>query len=199
MMERITSDHLARLAIVYVRQSSLGQVRNNRESTRRQYALAERARALGWPEPRIETINGDLGISGAVSGLRRGFDRLCRKVARGQVGVVFGIEISRLSRNTVEWFQLLDLCRRNDTLIVEDSQVHAPGRHEDDLVLGIKGAVSASELSIIRNRLIGGQRNKALRGALYSNLPAGYVLAGETLVGPHSENRDVLLHIILSR
>ena len=181
MIERITADQLSRLAIIYVRQSSPGQVQNNRESTQRQYALAQRAREFGWPESRIETIDGDLGMTGSVAGMRRGFERLCRKIALGEVGAVFGIEVSRLARNTVEWFQLLDLCRRSDTVIVEDSHVYAPGRNDDDLVLGIKGTVSASELSVIKARLEGGKRNKAMRGALYSNLPAGYVLTGETL------------------
>ena len=181
MTERITAEQLSRLAIVYVRQSSPGQVQANRESTQRQYALAQRAREFGWPEARIETIDGDLGMGGAVAGSRRGFDQLCRKIAVGEVGAVFGIEVSRLARNTVEWFQLLDLCRRSNTVIIEDSHVYAPGRNDDDLVLGIKGTVSASELSIIKARLDGGKRNKAMRGALYSNLPAGYVLVGEKL------------------
>ena len=136
-MERITPDHLSRLAMVYVRQSSPGQVQTNRESTQRQYALAQRAQEFGWPQARIETIDGDLGMTGAVAGLRQGFDQLCRRIAQGEVGAVFGIEVSRLARNTVEWFQLLDLCRRSDTVIVEDSHVYAPGRNDDDLVLGL--------------------------------------------------------------
>ena len=137
MIERITADQLSRLAVVYVRQSSPGQVQNNRESTQRQYALAQRAREFGWPEDRIETIDGDLGMTGSVAGLRRGFDQLCRKIALGEVGAVFGIEVGRLARNTLEWFQLLDLCHQGDTVIVEDSHVYAPGRNDDDLVLGL--------------------------------------------------------------
>ena len=137
MIERITADQLSRSAVIYVRQSTPGQVRNNRESTRRQYALTQRAQEFGWPESRIETIDGDLGMTGSVAGMRRGFEQLCRKIALGEVGAVFGIEVSRLARNTVEWFQLLDLCRRSDTVIVEDSHVYAPGRNDDDLVLGI--------------------------------------------------------------
>ena len=168
MTERITADHLSRLAIVYVRQSSPGQVQNNRESTRRQYAMTERARAFGWPEQLIETIDGDLGMSGAVAGLRRGFDQLCRKVELGQVGAVFGIEMSRLSRNQVEWVHLVDLCCRTGTLIVEDSHVYTPGRNDDDLILGIKGAVNASELSIIKSRLLGGAAQQGSVESLYS-------------------------------
>ena len=182
MTDRITAEQLSRLAIVYVRQSSLGQVRDNRESTQRQYALTQRAQDFGWPDERIETIDGDLGMSGSVAGHRRGFEQLCRRIALGEVGAVFGIEVSRLARNTVEWFQLLDLCRRSNTVIVEDSHIYAPGRNDDDLVLGIKGTVSASEVAIISARLDGGKRNKALRGALYGNVPAGFVLEGETLL-----------------
>lgn len=195
MTERITTEQLSRLAVVYVRQSSPGQVQNNRESTRRQYGLVRRARDLGWPEAGIETIDGDLGMGGGVAGSRRGFEQLCRKIALGEVGGIFGIEVSRLARNTVEWFQLLDLCRRSNTVIIEDSHVYAPGRNDDDLVLGIKGTVSASELSIIQARLDGGKRNKALRGALYSNIPAGYVLSGETL----SKNPDRQVRAAIER
>ncbi|MCY4498477.1 MAG: recombinase family protein [Rhodospirillaceae bacterium] len=195
MTERITADQLSRLAIVYVRQSTLGQVQNHRESTERQYALAQRAQEFGWPEARIETIDGDLGMSGAVAGRRHGFDELCLKIARSDVGAVFGIEVSRLARNTVEWFQLLDLCRRNNTVIVEDSQVYAPGRNDDDLVLGIKGTVSSAELTIIRARLQGGARNKAMRGALFTSLPAGYEVHGETL----SKDPDQQVRTIIER
>lgn len=182
MTDRITADQLSRFAIVYVRQSSPGQVQHHRESTDRQYALARRAQEFGWPEARIETIDGDLGMSGEVPGRRHGFSQLCLKIARGDVGAVFGIEVSRLARNTVEWFQLLDLCRRNNTVIVEDNQVYAPGRNDDDLVLGIKGTVSSAELTLIRARLQGGKRNKAMRGALYWSLPAGYEVHGERLL-----------------
>ena len=137
MTDRIKAEQLSRLAIVYVRQSSPGQVQNHRESTQRQFALVHRAREICWPEGRVETIDGDLGMSGAVAGLRRGFDQLCRKIALGDVGAVFGIEVSRLARNTVEWFQLLDLCRRSNTVIVEDSHVYATGRNDNNLLLGL--------------------------------------------------------------
>ena len=182
MTDRITAEQLSRHALVYVRQSTPRQVLEHRESTQRQYALEQRAREFGWPEDRIETVDGDLGMTGSVAGLRRGFDQLCRRIALGGVGAVFGIEVSRLARNTLEWFQLLDVCRRSNTVIVEDSQVFAPGRDDDDLILGIKGTVSASELSIINARLDGGKRYKAERGALYANLPAAYVLNGEQLL-----------------
>ena len=165
-----------------MRQLTPWQVQHHQESTLRQRGLVQRAQEFGWPDDRIETIDGDLGTTGAIAGIRQGFEELCRRIARGDVGAVFGIEVSRLSRNTLEWFQLLDFCRRSSTVIVEDSHVYAPGRNDDDLVLGIKGTISASELTIIKARLDGGKRHKAERGALYGNLPAGYVLSGERLL-----------------
>ncbi len=175
---RITNSHLERSAAVYVRQSTPGQVLKNRESRERQYGLAERARELGWPEERIVVIDSDLGRSAASQGTRGGFDLLCEQVAQGRVGAVFGIEVSRLARNTIEWFQLLDLCRVNDTVLVEDGQVYAPGREDDGLILGIKGTFSANELSVLRARMEGGRRSKAQRGELYSSPPIGFVREG---------------------
>ena len=182
-MSKIAARHLERLAVVYVRQSTPGQVRNHPESTARQYALTERAREFGWPEDRIRTIDADLGHSAGehAKGARSGFDELCRLLARDQVGGVFGIEISRLARNTIEWFQLLDLCRTHDVVIVEDSQAYLPSSDDDSLVLGIRGTMSASELSVLRARMEGGRRNKALRGALYWRVAAGFLREGDTI------------------
>ena len=122
---KITLHHLERLAVVYVRQSTPMQVRAHQESTLRQYALGERAQELGWPAVRIRTIDADLGTGAGekVQGKRDGFRELCALIARDQVGGVFGIEVSRLARNTIEWFQLLDLCRRHDTVLIEDSHI----------------------------------------------------------------------------
>ncbi len=178
---RIKPAHLERLAVVYVRQSTQNQVVKNRESQRRQYGLADRARALGWPDERIQIIDSDLGESAASQGTRSGFGQLCEQVSQGRVGAIFGIEISRLARNTVEWFQLLDLCRINDTILVEDSQVYAPGREDDGLILGIKGTFSAAEMSVLRARMEGGRRSKAQRGELYAGLPIGFVREGDIL------------------
>ena len=178
---RITNRHLERSAAVYVRQSTQNQVLRNRESRQRQYGLAERARELGWPDERILIIDSDLGESAASQGTRSGFGQLCEQVSRGRVGAIFGIEVSRLARNTVEWFQLLDLCRVNDTVLVEDSQVYAPGREDDGLILGIKGTFSATELSVLRARMEGGRRSKAQRGELYSSPPVGFVREGNGL------------------
>ena len=138
-LEKITPRHLERVALVYIRQSSPMQVRENRESTARQYALSERARELGWPASRIRTIDGDLGQTANRNnvGLRSGFRELCSLIAEDRVGGVLGIEVSRLARNTIEWFQLLDLCRVHDTVLVEDSHVYCPSRDDDSLVLGM--------------------------------------------------------------
>ena len=178
---RITNRHLERSAAVYVRQSTQNQVLKNRESRQRQYGLADRARELGWPDERILIIDSDLGQSATSQGTRSGFGQLCEQVSQGRVGAIFGIEVSRLARNTVEWFQLLDLCRLNDTMLVEDSQVYAPGREDDGLILGIKGTFSAAELSVLRARMEGGRRSKAQRGELYSSPPVGFVREGNGL------------------
>ena len=178
---RITNHHVERSAAVYIRQSTQNQVLKNRESRERQYRLVDRARELGWPDERILTVDSDLGQSAALQGTRSGFERLCEQVSQGRVGAVFGIEVSRLARNTVEWFQLLDLCRINDTVLVEDSQVYAPGREDDGLILGIKGTFSATELSVLRARMEGGRRSKAQRGELYASPAVGFVRAGNSV------------------
>ncbi len=172
-----------RLAAVYVRQSTPKQVLGNRESRARQYGLAERAVEMGWSRDRIRTIDSDQGQSAGDKGkgTRGGFDELCRLLALDQVGALFGIEVSRLARNTVEWFQLLDLCRVHEVAVIEDSQGYLPSRDDDELVLGSKGTLSAAELSVLRARMEGGRRNKALRGALYWRVAAGFVRSGETV------------------
>ena len=179
---KISARHLDRLAVVYVRQSSTRQVLENRESTDRQYALRDHALALGWPSERIVTIDADLGVSGSTSGGRKGYERLKQEVSRGRVGAVLGLEVSRFSRNAVDWFQLLEWCRATDTLLIEGEQVFSPARHDDALVLSIKGSLSESELTLLRARMRGGAMNKARRGALYHNLPAGFLLEGDRLV-----------------
>lgn len=179
---KISARHLDRLAVVYVRQSSARQVLENRESTDRQYALRDRALALGWPSDRVVTIDADLGESGSTPGTREGYERLKREVSRGRVGAVLGLEVSRFSRNAVEWFQLLEWCRATDTLLIEGDQVFSPARHDDGLVLSIKGSLSESELTLLRARMRGGAMNKARRGELYHNLPAGFLLEGDRLV-----------------
>jgi len=171
-MNKITADHLARRACVYIRQSTPDQVRHNLESQRRQYALAERARGLGWQE--VDVIDEDLGISG--SGTRRpGFERLLRALCDGQVGAVFSIEASRLARNGRDWHTLLEFCSVVGALLIDAETVYDPRLTNDRLLLGMKGTISEMELASFRERAQGALRQKAERGALVRRVPIGYV------------------------
>jgi DNA invertase Pin-like site-specific DNA recombinase len=174
---KITAAHRQRHAIVYVRQSTPGQVERHRESTARQYALAERARELGWAPDQVHVIDDDLGISGSVVSLakRSGFAHLTTEVALGHVGIVLGLEVSRLARSNADWYRLLDLCAVTDTLIGDSDGVYHPALFNDRLILGLKGTMSEAELHTLRARLDGGIRNKAARGALRRGLPVGFV------------------------
>jgi DNA invertase Pin-like site-specific DNA recombinase len=174
-IDKVKASHLQRLALVYVRQSSLAQVEQNRESTRRQYALTERAAALGWPAGRISVIDDDLGLSGASIDQRGGFARMAAAVAMAQVGVILGLEVSRLARNNADWYRLLDLCAITDTLIGDADGLYHPSHFNDRLLLGLKGTMSEAELHVLRARLDGGIRNKAARGELRRGLPVGFV------------------------
>ncbi len=184
---KITTDHLRRCAVVYVRQSSSTQVENNRESTARQYHLAERAVELGWPRAQVKVIDEDLGISGSGLTDRAGFARMIAEVALGQIGIVLGLEVSRLARNNADWYRLLDLCGVTNTLIGDADGIYHPGLFNDRLVLGLKGTMSEAELHVLRARLLGGIRNKAARGELSRGLPVGLVRGegdGEVLLHP---------------
>lgn len=172
---KITPAHLSRQAIVYLRQSSAAQVEHNRESTDRQYALAGKARDLGWPDERIILIDEDLGLSGSGSVARSGFARLTAEVALGHVGLVLGLEVSRLARNNAEWYRLIDLAGFTDTLIGDADGIYHPAVFNDRLLLGLKGTMSEAELHVLRARLNGGIRNKAARGELRRGLPVGFV------------------------
>jgi DNA invertase Pin-like site-specific DNA recombinase/predicted DNA-binding transcriptional regulator AlpA len=176
---KITPAHLARQAIVYLRQSSAAQVEHNRESTDRQYALAGKARDLGWPDERVVVIDEDLGLSGSGSVARSGFARLTAEVALGHVGLVLGLEVSRLARNNAEWYRLIDLAGFTDTLIGDADGIYHAALFNDRLLLGLKGTMSEAELHVLRARLNGGIRNKAARGELRRGLPVGFVW-GET-------------------
>lgn len=178
---RIRAPHLERLAVVYVRQSTPGQVRENRESTRLQYKLRERAELLGWPRERIETIDEDLGCSGAGDVERRGYARLVRSVARGKVGAVFGLDASRFARNGADWFELLRWLRATETLLVTDKGVYDPRSGDDSFVLGMHGTLSDAELYKIKARMEEGKLNKARRGELYVAVPTGFVVDGKRL------------------
>jgi DNA invertase Pin-like site-specific DNA recombinase/predicted DNA-binding transcriptional regulator AlpA len=172
---KITASHLARHAIVYPRQSSPSQVDNNRESTDRQYALVIRAGELGWSDDLVVVIDEDLGLSASGTVVRSGFARLTAEVALGHVGIVLGLEVSRLARNNVDWYRLIDLAGITDTLIADADGIYHPGQFNDRLLLGLKGTMSEAELHVLRARLNGGIRNKAARGELRRALPIGYV------------------------
>jgi len=172
---KITASHLSRTAVIYVRQSTLAQVERNTESTARQYDLAARARQLGWPASAVRVIDGDLGISGSVTGQRGGFEGLVAEVALGQVGIVLALEVSRLARDNAAWYRLLDLAGVCDTLVADGDGVYHPALFNDRLVLGMKGIMSEAELHVLRARLNGGVRNKAARGELRRGLPVGLV------------------------
>ncbi len=184
---KVTAPHLQRAAFVYVRQSSPAQVEHNRESTQRQYALVERAQSLGWAPERVTVIDDDLGLSGASTQGRRGFAHMTAEVALGHVGIVLGLEVSRLARNNADWYRLLDLCAITDTLIGDADGVYHPSLFNDRLILGLKGTMSEAELHILRARLEGGIRNKAARGELRRGLPVGFVWGeqdGEVIFHP---------------
>ena len=172
---KVTASHLARKAIVYLRQSSPKQVRENLESQRLQYALAERAGELGFDK--VDIVDSDLGASASVgSAKREGFDRLVSSVALGDVGMILGREISRLVRTDKDFCHLLEVCQIFDTLIGDETQVYDLSSMDDVLVLGIKGTLSVVELKVLKSRLVEGQREKARRGELVRLLPPGYVL-----------------------
>ena len=186
-LSKIRVSHLERAAFVYLRQSSLSQVEHNRESTARQYALADRACQLGWSKERVVIIDEDLGLSGSTTDKRSGFARLTSEVALAHVGIVLGLEVSRLARNNADWYRLLELCGITDTLIGDNDGVYHPALFNDRLLLGLKGTMSEAELHIIRARLDGGIRNKAARGELHRGLPVGFVWGeqdGEVLFHP---------------
>ena len=171
--DKITEAHRRLRAIVYVRQSSPGQVQNNHESRALQYALRERAIELGWPAGSVEVVDEDLARSGSSTDGRLGFKDLVAEVGLGRVGLILGREVSRLARNNADWYQLLDLCTLTGTLVADADGIYCPGNFNDRLVLGLKGTMAEAELHLIRTRLGDGLRNKAKRGELEQNLPVG--------------------------
>jgi DNA invertase Pin-like site-specific DNA recombinase len=182
---KIKPEHLARKAIVYLRQSSEKQVRQNLESQRLQYEVAERIRALGWKQ--VEIIDCDLGSSAAMAAARReGFERVLSAVALGEIGIVGSRELSRLSRTDKDWCRLLEVCQIFGTLLADEQQVYDLNYLDDQLVLGIKGTLSVVELKILRQRMQAGQESKARRGELFKRLPVGFVrdLTGKVVLDP---------------
>src|SRR6187397_385312 len=185
-MTKITPDHLARQAIVYIRQSTADQVANNLESQRRQYNLPERARQLGWSD--VAVIDDDLGRSGG--GIARpGFEKLLAAICEGRVGAVVSVEASRLARNGRDWHTLLEFCGLVGTLIVDEDGIYDPRHPNDRLLLGMKGTMSELELSLFRQRSHEALRQKARRGALVLGVAAGYVKIGRDRIEKNPDKR----------
>ncbi len=173
--ELVTAQHLSRRAVIYVRQSSPQQVLSNQESLRLQYALQQRAEALGWPPERVEVIDANLGLTAAAAQHREGFQRLVAEVTLGEVGIILSMDVTRLSRNCSDWYPLLDICGFRRCLIADRDGVYDPGTPNGRLLLGLKGQISELELHTIRTRLMAGLLNKAERGDLAQKLPVGLV------------------------
>ncbi len=191
---KVSPKHLDRDAYLYVRQSTLRQVVENTESTQRQYALRERAIALGWPIERVLVIDCDQGQSGASAAGREGFQHLVAEVSLGRAGIVLGLEVSRLARNNSDWHRLLEICGLTDTLILDEDGLYDPSQFNDRLLLGLKGTISEAELHVLRARLRGGILNKARRGELRNPLPVGlvYDAQGRVVLDPDRQVQDAL-------
>jgi DNA invertase Pin-like site-specific DNA recombinase len=194
---KVTGAHLARTAYLYVRQSTLRQVLTNTESATRQYALRQKAIALGWDAEHIVTIDTDQGQSGATAADREGFQRLVAEVGMGRAGIVLGLEVSRLARNNADWHRLLEICAMSGTLICDEDGLYDPTDFNDRLLLGLKGTMSEAELHFIRARLIGGQLSKARRGELQMGLPVGLVYDGadKVVLDPDSGVQQAIRHL----
>ena len=195
--QKVTASHLRRDAYLYVRQSTLRQVFENTESTRRQYALRERAVAMGWPIERVIVIDADLGQSGGAGTDREGFQTLVGEVGMGRAGIVLGLEVSRLARNSTDWHRLLEICALTDTLILDEDGVYNPSDFNDRLLLGLKGTMSEAELHVLRARLRGGILNRARRGALKLPLPVGLVYdpADNVVLDPDRQVRQSMTQV----
>jgi len=195
--ELVTPIHLARKAIIYIRQSTPHQVLSNQESLRLQYALEQRALSLGWRPEDIEIIDADLGLTGASAQHREGFKELISKVTLGQVGLILSCEVTRLSRNCSDWYPLLDLCSYKNCLIADRDGVYDPASPNGRLLLGLKGQISEVELHTLRARLTAGLLNKAQRGELALRLPMGLVRdeAGQVRQDPNREIQE-RIHLV---
>jgi DNA invertase Pin-like site-specific DNA recombinase len=184
MNTKISELHHSKPAYIYVRQSTLAQVRHHRESTERQYALREKALSLGWPETAIRTLDRDLGVSGAQMTGREDFKTLVADVSMGQVGAVFALEVSRLARSNLDWHRLLELCALTHTLVIDADGCYDPADFNDGLLLGLKGTMAQAELHFLRGRLLGGKLNKAKKGELRFPLPVGFCYDDEGRIVP---------------
>jgi DNA invertase Pin-like site-specific DNA recombinase len=187
--DRVSTAHRAKLAYVYVRQSTPGQVRHHQESTELQYRLVDRAVRLGWPRERVQVIDEDLGKTGTVSDGRQGFQQLIAEIGLGKAGLVISLEASRLARNNKDWHQLLELCSLFGVLIADGERLFDPGAYHDRLLLGLSGIMSEAEMHQIGIRLHQSERQKAARGELRLSLPAGlaYDRGGGIVLNPDEE------------
>jgi len=188
-MQKVKPEHLKREAYLYVRQSTPRQVLENSESTKRQYALRQRAIALGWHSDHIVVIDNDLGQSGASAVDREGFKKLVAEVGMGHAGLVIGLEVSRLARNSSDWHRLLEICAFTDTLILDEDGLYDPAHFNDRLLLGLKGTMSEAELHVMQARMRGGLVNKARRGELRLPLPVGFLYdtEGQVILDPDQQ------------
>jgi DNA invertase Pin-like site-specific DNA recombinase len=186
---KIGPHHRDRLAIVYIRQSTAYQVLHHQESTRLQYGLKDRALELGWAADRILILDEDLGSSGTSTEGRAGFQRLMAEVGMDHVGIVLGVEISRLARSCRDWYHLLEICALFRTLISDTDGIYDPCNYNDRLLLGLKGTMSEAELHVLKQRMLAGKRAKAQRGELGMNVPIGYIRkpSGEIIKDPDEQ------------
>jgi DNA invertase Pin-like site-specific DNA recombinase len=193
---KVQSHHLERDAYLYIRQSSMKQVIENTESTKRQYALRTRATAFGWPDDRIVVIDSDQGESGASAAWREGFRQLVTDVGLGRAGIVMGLEVSRLARNNADWHRLLEICALANTLILDEDGVYDPTNFNDRLLLGLKGTMSEAELHVLKARLRGGILNKVRRGEYRCVLPTGFVYdaTGAVVLEPDTQVRETIAY-----
>src|SRR5882762_9605173 len=194
MNSKITEQHQNKPAYIYVRQSTMAQVRHHQESTERQYALRQKALELGWTEDVICTLDGDLGVSGTHTTGRTDFKTLVADVSMGQVGAVFALEASRLARSNVDWHRLLQLCALTRTLVIDEDGSYDPADFNDGLLLGLKGTMAQAKLHFLRGRLLGGKLNKARKGELRTPLPVGFCHddEGRIIVDPDNEVRGAV-------
>lgn len=193
---KVQAHHLERGAYLYIRQSSMRQVIENVESTKRQYGLRGRAIGLGWRDDQVIVIDSDQGESGASASWREGFQHLVSDVGMGRAGIVMGLEVSRLARNNADWHRLLEICALADTLILDEDGVYDPANFNDRLLLGLKGTMSEAELHVIKARLRGGILNKVRRGEYRCVLPTGltYDEVGHVVLDPDSRIRETVAH-----
>src|SRR6266480_6263334 len=197
---KIRPDHLSRQAVIYIRQSTLLQVRENIGSTTRQYDLVKRAQELGWEPAGIQVIDQDQGQSGASSIGRDGFQWLVAEVGLGHVGAVLSLEVSRLARSCSDWYRLLEICALTDTLVIDDEGVYDPGAHNDRLLLGFKGSMSEAELHWLKSRVQGGKMTKAEQGQLRFRLPIGLIYdpVGRIVLDPDEAVQEAV-RLVFSR